>query len=237
MAEHATLFRGQLVRNILDLLKTDTRRLFTASTCQKIAGVSLDDLDWRAHVLTGPRSTPHGPRCAGRVCCGIVMQGDPRVDGESMWVPDLEGRARHHVRSRIVPGDILWVRETWGAVAESLARPANFDTGEGCTVLYRATDGDPDPDEWENWKWRPSIHMPKWASRIRLRVTSVHPERVTEITHAGALREGVQPDKPGGCARVPFARLWDEIYGKPGTAWADDPWVWVIKFTIAEVRR
>ncbi len=86
--------------------------------------------------------------------------------------------------------------------------------------------------------------MPRWACRLTLRVTDVRAERVQEITNDGALAEGIDhtaeafaAGMPSGHYRSRFALLWDQINGKrPGAAFDDDPWVWVYKFEIDEVK-
>jgi hypothetical protein len=139
------------------------------------------------------------------------------------------------------PGDLLWVRETWGAVW-----PADEPVPlRQCEIEYRAdlppgcTDR---PGEWpadegngpEVPKWRPSIHMPRWASRITLRITDIRVERLQDITENDAKAEGcdpvVHPDGAVDCGtrKTTFAKLWNHING-PG-AWDENPWVWVISF-------
>lgn len=123
------------------------------------------------------------------------------------------------------PGDILWVRETW-----------NYGEGE-----YRYKADDVMPDGWHTTAWRPSIHMPKEAARIFLRVKDVRAERLQEITAAECLREGIEPEAKNHVgqefAQGMFHDLWDstvkpadrDIYG-----WAANPWVWVIEFELCE---
>jgi hypothetical protein len=139
------------------------------------------------------------------------------------------------------PGDLLWVRETWGAVW-----PADEPVPlRQCEIEYRAdlppgcTDR---PGEWpadestgpEVPKWRPSIHMPRWASRITLRITDIRVERLQDITENDAKAEGcdpvVHPDGAVDCGtrKTTFAKLWNSING-PG-AWEANPWVWAISF-------
>ena len=81
-------------------------------------------------------------------------------------------------------------------------------------------------------KWRPSIFMPRWASRITLRVESVRVERLNDISEADAVAEGVFSVKPDShhSAHWLFAELWDGINGKRAPA-ASDPWVWVVTFS------
>jgi hypothetical protein len=104
-------------------------------------------------------------------------------------------------------GDRLWVRETF------------CDTGLNRAV-YRA---DTAVENWKYRKWRPSIFMPRWASRITLVVTDTRVERLQEISQADQAAEGVE------CGDS-FHRLWDSINRKRGFPWASNPWVWVVVF-------
>ena len=126
-----------------------------------------------------------------------------------------------------VPGDLLWVRETWATTEQAGVHPSDAQ------IVYRATD--PDWDTMEGWRWRPSIFMPRWASRLKLRITSVSVERLREITEHDAMREGVNAEgvstQPGIYSyRAPFAELWDDINAKRGFGWDANPWVWVVGF-------
>lgn len=92
-------------------------------------------------------------------------------------------------------------------------------------VEYRATSESVGP-------WLPSIHMPRWASRIFLEVTEVRVERLQAISEEDACAEGVPASNgaaPTGWARQNFADLWDEINGVRAP-WASNPWVWAITF-------
>ena len=132
------------------------------------------------------------------------------------------------------PGNHLWVRETF---AYYYAGP-NF-TGNTGKVYYKA-DGDLSDRVKERDcvepRWRPSIFMPRWASRITLEIISVRVERVQDISHEDALAEGIDPDAPlnnygtGSAHRDTFAELWDSINAKRGYSWDSDSWVWVIEF-------
>jgi ribosomal protein L37E len=115
-------------------------------------------------------------------------------------------------------GDRLWVRET-------------FATGYG-KVFYRATDDMSSCGMKVPWK--PSIFMPRKASRITLEIVSVRVERVQDISETDAIHEGVQPcghdsyhTDQHTCA---FQSLWDSLNAKRGYGWAKNPWVWVIEF-------
>lgn len=118
-------------------------------------------------------------------------------------------------------GGRLWVRETWSPHFE------RTQTASGC--VYRA-DIDP-PGSLEHIKWRPSIHMPRWAARILLEVTAVRVEKVQDITEECALREGCYG---AISARNQFASLWNSINEKRGFGWENNPWVWVISFRMSK---
>ena len=127
-----------------------------------------------------------------------------------------------------VVGDRLWVRETHGWNDPEFERPDIEDamdrprSPEGRWCWYRATDGEIDGP------WRPSIFMPRWASRITLEVTGVKVERLNEITTEDGRAEGQGIVWGGGCFHRSFAGLWDAVYGSG--AWDANPWVWAISF-------
>lgn len=159
-----------------------------------------------------------------------------------------------------VPGDRLWVKETFWMHSD----PEAFDPDEGNVidpsgrrrVVGYAASMDADAERCARdygAKKRPSIHMPRWASRITLEVTGVRVERLQDISAQDAIDEGAMtlPNRPtyeaecraareAGIAKPPlgdgplerFARLWDEING--AGAWAANPWVWVVKFKLVE---
>lgn len=117
------------------------------------------------------------------------------------------------------PGDHLWVRET-----HYVERAGTLGENDQ-QVLYRATDGDAPVSNW-----RPSIHMPRWASRILLEVTDVRVERLLNMDRGACMEEGCPfPNMHRGPNPIHwFKNLWDSING-PGS-WEADPWVWVIRF-------
>lgn len=130
------------------------------------------------------------------------------------------------------PGDRLWVRETFG----HFERNENF--APGCDVFYRA-----DGESLALEPWRPSIHMPRWASRITLDVTGVRVERLQDISIEDAKAEGAWgPDESivdkviahfgidmfSANPRKAFQMLWEQINGPE--SWAANPWVWVVEF-------
>lgn len=129
------------------------------------------------------------------------------------------------------PGDRLWVRETFAGPVLSV-RGDDFVED----YYWRASDEQPRDYKGKLVRWRPSIHMPRAASRITLEVTSVRVERLQAITEEDAVAEGVDaipvgdvPRQATWSRRQDFAQLWDKINGKRAT-WASNPWVFVIAF-------
>lgn len=124
------------------------------------------------------------------------------------------------------PGDLLWVRETWRE---------RVPDQNGRTLDYRADHTSEDPCDVP---WRPSIFMPRWASRITLEVTGVRVDRLQSISEADALAEGSREwaaeqdtparDIPGGETRLIYRQLWEQINGP--ASWDANPWVWIIDF-------
>lgn len=158
------------------------------------------------------------------------------------------------------PGDLLYVREAWGLPAScNHLKPSEMvpnDRGTSVQTSERGFTGPlcyaesylgpPQGRAWEDAPWRPSIHMPKWAARIWLRVTDVRVERVRDISPGDAMREGVGPtdhadlyyDALDGTSVVDqFAELWDSTYTEPELRWAANPWLWVISYERCEAPR
>ena len=147
------------------------------------------------------------------------------------------------------PGDRLWVRETWqGPLLEDFETdadpdwhmPSHIHKYQNPAHCEYAADGGPAPeytdlDEKMRQGWRPSIHMPRWASRITLEITAVRVERLQDISEADAIAEGVRNSLhlPGGrFARENFEHLWWTVNGDG--SWESNPWMWVIEFKRVE---
>ena len=149
------------------------------------------------------------------------------------------------------PGDILYVRETWNI--------CNMDIeNNAITFIYRADKSEEQSarmvkvsDElWDklehtmserNPEWRPSLHMPKEAARIFLKITAVRVERLQEIDAVGCLQEGIESEYPhilnGEEKRYAFSQLWNSTIKKDDIdmyGWGVNPWVWVIEFEVCE---
>lgn len=154
------------------------------------------------------------------------MERDCEPEGYS-WVPMHKGRElSHHQCPYGQPGDRLWVRETFsGPWCMGDTQPSKW--GRSSRIWYWA-DGNPEEDDWT--RPRPSIHMPRWASRITLEVTGVRVERLQSISPEDCLAEGISGyASTGRCDLTScYADLWESING-PGS-WEANPWVWIVEF-------
>ena len=140
-------------------------------------------------------------------------------------------------------GDILYVRETWGdyeGKTNYYIYKADYPDGAK-TYKFEKVDEFGEEIICDLPKWRPSIHMPKEAARIFLRVTGARAERLQDITEEEAIKEGLKAYGQNNCsgtsARIAFAELWDSTlppnknkFKCPENEWRSNPWVWVIEF-------
>lgn len=225
------MFSAPMVRALLDGTKAQTRRAVSR-------GNSV--LDWDGNSLAK----------WGGLDLSTAKAFSAQTKGASVGAPvgvvslhacasGLPGyrpgeRTSHRIYPRWRPGDRLWVKETFC--------PEYFDDS---TVGYRAdwtgTDLVKEP------KWRPSIFMPRWASRITLEITEVRVQRLKDISEADAIAEGVEATSPPDLlryrdylpereairsswtyARDSFLSLWESINGTASLA--ADPWVWALTF-------
>ena len=234
MKERGMIFNGEMVRAILDGLKTQTRREVklnldiarlattydwaTSLAANHYQGLAEEQIQQKAESLRG-------------VIHPVILG-----NGQMVSIICPHGK----------PGDRIWVRETFCPVDDT-------QYGGEKWVDYRATPRyeashpagwDSAPNDAEALKWRPSIHMPRWASRITLEITGVRVERLNSISQEDAQAEGLEltgwrptysdPDS-GGEVMTPydnFAELWSSIYGDE--SWQANPWVWVIEFKRVE---
>jgi hypothetical protein len=178
----------------------------------------------------------------------------------SIWA-DMNGRYRPGLRE-FAParrGDRLWVRETFvleqtdelptdGRPYQELDPPGEF--GRYLVAHYRATEPEPHivPQDLadsrdDRTRWSPSIHMPRWASRITLEVVDVHAERLQDLSEQDALEEGCPcgdlsrktiqalTHSSSGLAAIEwFIGIWEDLYSDPELAWAANPWVWAYEW-------
>ncbi|HBS3149763.1 TPA: hypothetical protein MAF12_000631 [Klebsiella pneumoniae] len=208
MKERGMIFNAEMVRAILDGRKTQTRR----------------PIKWKQTRFT---------------------EIGEREDGSKWpWSEDAEHACDFwHPCPFGAVGNRIWVRETFQGplfdydLMDSYCKdPTPFEKPEFC--VYKA-DGVPAPEFYDaddelHCCWRPSIHMPRWASRILLEITNVRVERLKSISDGDAIREGCSTAdmKSGDCVADVFARLWASIYGDE--SWNSNPWVWVIEFKRVE---
>lgn len=132
------------------------------------------------------------------------------------------------------PGDILYVRETWHKYIKRVGE------GKSCHLAefygYKASIANSeDADE----PWKPSIHMPKEAARIWIKVTNVRVERLQEMWASDVPKEGIYFNKPTTADEMlmAFAKLWNSTIKKSDLdsyGWNANPWVWVIEFERCE---
>ncbi|ALS17770.1 hypothetical protein [Clostridium butyricum] len=195
------LFNTAMVQAILDGRKTTTRRIIKVNT----------DLDFIGCSSTG----------------GYF---DTAAFGKGCYEKILDAKIIERVKAPYMPGDILYVRETWG-ISNPLGDFArNNRTAE---YVYKAgySKGERIPMAREQEKnlgvWKPSIHMPKVAARIFLKVTSARVERLQDITEEGIRAEGITEEWPPH-AMDKFKELWDSTTKE--YKWRLNPWVWVIEF-------
>lgn len=226
MKERPILFSAPMVRALLEGRKTQTRRI--------VKPQPNSSLEWRG------------------------WHDDEDVYGWYPQHPLLGDKGRHLVRCPYgKPGDRLWVKETWWQVPEPSSRQLRdgADTwpkprGPQEQRLAYAADGD-DPAtvrEW-GWKLKPSIFMPRWASRITLEITEVRVQRLQDISEEDAAAEGISTSvvdpSPRGIAPIypkqyvsnvdVFRDLWTMINGEG--SWAANPWTWCVSFRRIEQER
>ena len=208
MKEFPIIFSASMVRAILEGRKTQTRR---AIKPQPSEDWNPDGVEWYAPA----KVDKHGEMYPGKEVYGAADENEGRVCPYG------------------VPGQKLWVRETFSIQPQS-------EISSRDVVLYRADIG----NTFLDGKWRPSIYMPRWASRITLAITEVRVERVQEISEEDCRAEGidtsvVNPSPRGvapiypkqyGSAKDCFRDLWDSINAKRGFPWDSNPWVWAISF-------
>lgn len=221
MKERPILFNAAMVRAILSGKKTQTRRAAKVEIYMGIEGISGPRIGKYSTVHFLDRE--HG--LSGAIeACPYGQVGD-RLWVRETWMPDA-------------PRDGTWADVAfYGCKSSPLsAIPEAYRKPEHC--LFRST--------WDGQElvgWKPSIHMPRWASRITLEITGVRVERLNEISEEDARAEGITD---GGClncgnsetdcgclnplpdARDSFIHLWQSINDEG--SWTANPWVWVLEF-------
>lgn len=237
MKERPILFSTPMVQAILDGRKTITRRIINPQPAP---------CDHSSFIEASWRNEPTTWQCfddSNEWYCARCGNG---VDYEGNGMKCRQGKA----------GDILWVRETWRKFC--YVDEYGYTHFDDERIEYAADNPEPiyelDADGAQVFNkdgsekmipWKPSIHMPKVACRLKLKIVSIRVERLHDITEEEAIREGIEPMPAiwgtpqwrdyvnGGSTGWPcnsFVSLWTSINGDD--SWKDNPWVWRIEFTV-----
>lgn len=265
MKERQILFSGPMVRAILDGRKTMTRRvvkwpILSHSDGGKQRIFSERDVDTINELLSDRRRHP-----CQRIKCPYGAPGDRLWVRETFWAKHEFGDCEYGRGPDLGPcldlGPDFHPGIDYCATPEYLSPPKDGNAVDPHKVCEPGVwwlspkegwDGKSDymnDGEWVFLPWDgfskcPSIHMPRWASRITLDVTGVRVERVQDISEVDACAEGVSYTgpypaafasgflpRPENIARREFQTLWNSINGKrAGADWASNPWVWVVEF-------
>lgn len=206
MKERGMIFNAEMVRAILDGRKTQTRR---------VLGTYQDA------VKFCPEWDVNGKQI-------FIVLGEKDHTGMNPVITAIPCPFGQ-------PGDRIWVRETFRVHSRAT---------DVATLVYRASVRNSWTEQTHRVpvavcnkpatpeKWTPSIHMPRWASRITLEITDVRVERLNSITESDAEAEGVTDTGFGDLLVDGFRYLWKSIYGDD--SWQANPWVWVIEFKRVE---
>lgn len=233
MNEHPILFSTEMVKAILDGRKTQTRRVIK----------NIDKFDpgclWDRRRIGQPigevefftsrheKIEPPDGRPGDLLWVRETWRPWAWWEGER-WVFQYRDGCRVEARTADMDHEdrqAEWEEKQWIKISEELTKAGHTP---GDDDLYHFQ-GDPP------LKWRPSIHMPRWVSRINLEVTGVRVERVQDISENDAKAEGVTLDEVGSAIdtyphKSAFNYLWDKINAKRGYSWDSNPWVWVVEF-------
>jgi len=227
MKEKPILFNGEMVRAILEGRKTQTRRVMEVQPVHEDGGYWWPNRkDWKVSWAAEDSTAADLPNF--------------KVEPATEWF--LENNKCRYGK----PGDQLWIRETCWIAKKRFSHDDDNNCvdpdGDGRQVGYDASmsgEGRSVAKDYGVSKY-PSIHMPRWASRIQLEIVNVRVERVQDISHDDALAEGVIPytkntmklvsDKNASPACLAFEALWDSINAAKGMGWEANPFVWVIEF-------
>ncbi len=233
MKERPILFSAPMVRALLDGSKKQTRRVVKpkiAETLEWFGGKADADDDRELAELLGQRTEEKGLR---------------------VWCIDYPEEGSEVINSPYgQPGDRLWVRETFSEADMADGTPVVAYRAGGCIAIGRKDSRGPDylihdysfSEPVHVDKWKPSIFMPRWASRITLEITGVRVERLQDISAADAMAEGImaagdgngfQSERQAGitsATRYSYAALFEDINGTG--SWDANPWVWVIEFKV-----
>jgi hypothetical protein len=205
--ERPILFSSQMVRALLDGRKTQTRRVCNPQPVKNGAFWELYGAAWSSNTIPVPVMPGHS----------LAVRGPFGCAGDRLWV-----------RERFSVGAAIEGRCTGNSFVHFVDGGQKYRDG----AYYRPENSGGRFDA-SALKWKPSIHMPRWASRILLEITDVRVQRLQEISEQDAFAEGVFSTGTIGrdfasCVEN-FAELWDSI--NPVIAsWDSNPWVWAITF-------
>lgn len=205
--ERPILFSGAMVRAILAGKKTQTRRVIKQQPESPATVLNMEGIRPAWCIWPSPHKNDDGSRDDHGCKCPFGAIGD-RLWVRETWLVDLVGSLAQFPREELL--DNLYYRAD-GSFCEQIPECACAEVGKP--------------------KWKPSIHMPRWASRIELEITGVRVERVQSISSADCIAEGLEPtlrNEPP--AKQRFRELWDSINADRGVGWQVNPWVWVIEF-------
>jgi hypothetical protein len=205
MKERPILMSGPLVLATLADRKWKTRRVIVPQPPRQL--FLVDQNDFNTWVLAS-RDNPNKPDWSFSIHCPY-------------------GRV----------GDRLWVRETWAYVPATAYRASAGvqqtadPTDPDHAAIYRAGWDRSNPGT----RWRPSIHMPRWASRLIVEITDIQVEQLQQISLDDMRAEGIRPDQEASLLwreslADNFRALWDAINAKRGYGWPVNPWVWVVSY-------
>lgn len=214
MKERPILFSASMVRALLAGTKTQTRR---AAKVESTLGIDSILAPRRAGGHAATYLLP-GQAAEAAVCCPYGQPGD-RLWVRESWFPDP-------------PADGTWAYAAWAGCREGQIAgvPDRFRHPAFCCYAADWLHGEV--------RWTPSIHMPRWASRILLEITGVRVERLQDINEMDAAAEGVATWAPGALSpdslnadpSDQFRWLWSSINGPD--SWSANPWVWVVEFKV-----
>lgn len=229
LTDRPIIFSASMVRALLEGRKTQTRRLVPQPPPECSINYMLGNESW----------LPEGQRKPVRR--NFEAWGGGLYDSR----PDGALCGQFSIQPRQQPGGRLWVREAHALLPRTAYRGSvgtgTIDQREHPTDGYTAAVFREGFDRSGRPRWRPSIHMPRWASRLTLAVTQVRVERLQDIREADAIAEGIERSErfvdrfmtPSGDYAVPvvaFQRLWESIHG--AAAWATNPWVVAVTFEV-----
>lgn len=198
------LFKGEMVRAIIDGRKTQTRRLVTLPKRRSLKG---EGMEWVKSI----HQDGGGNWIAWSTDAPDIAEFTKKAYPNGEGFPCPYG----------IPGDRLWVREKW------------LQTESGDIVFWADCKDDDNflIGDGENHNWKPSIFMRRAISRLTLEITDVRVERLQDITDDDCFAEGIAAAGDAlGNPRAPYRDLWDAINGKRAP-WISNPFVWVISFT------